>query len=163
MEVLCVTEENVPTGFCEKQEAHKTGALHRAFSVLIFNSKGEMLLQRRADCKYHSPGKWSNTACGHPLGKDIKEEATTRLFEEMGINTGIDSSYTFHYTEKVGNLWENEIDEVFVGTYDGELKPDPEEVSDYKWVDVNELRDDMERDPDIYSRWFQIIMRDNKF
>jgi len=163
LKVLEVTQENQPIGFSEKIEAHHKGTLHRAFSILIFNLDGEMLLQKRADDKYHSMGKWSNAACGHPLTDDIKSEASQRLLEEMGVETELEYSYTFHYTENVGDLYENEIDEVYVGVYTGEVRPNPDEVSAYKWIGMEELYEDMQNNPDDYSRWFQIIIRDNKW
>jgi len=163
IQVLEVTKEDNPIGLCEKMDAHEKGALHRAFSVLIYNSRGDMLLQKRADCKYHSPGKWTNAACGHPVDSSqltvdsVKAEAKKRLFEEMGIEGALEFSHKFHYEAKVEDLWENEIDYVFIGTYDGEVHPNPAEVSDYKWMPMPELLQDIEANSDSYTPWFRII------
>src|SRR6476469_10091464 len=117
----------------DKMEAHKRGLLHRAFSIFIFDARGEMLLQQRALSKYHSAGLWSNSCCSHPLpGEEVKEAATRRLNEELGFETSLGKIFDFIYRVLFENgLVENAFDHVFVGHYDGEIKVDLEEVNDY--------------------------------
>jgi len=157
---LSDTSGNI-TGYEEKMEVHRKGLLHLAFSVLIFNSKGEILLQKRADEKYHSPALWTNTCCGHPnRGEEIREAAERRLEEEMGFHCSLTHRFTFHYRADFPNgLYENEIDHVYSGTYEGSISPDPEEVSDYRWVGMDELLSDAEASPEKYTVWFREILR----
>lgn len=149
------------TGFEEKIEVHRRGLLHLAFSVLIFNAAGHLLLQRRAVEKYHSPSLWTNTCCGHPHpGEAMREAAERRLTEEMGFSCELSPWFTFHYQASFSNgLHENEIDHVFLGRYDGPVLPDPGEVSEYRWTDLEELRADAEEFPEKYTVWFREILR----
>jgi isopentenyl-diphosphate delta-isomerase len=142
----------------EKLEAHQKGVLHRAFSIFIFNSKGEMLLQKRALRKYHSPGLWSNACCSHPFpGEEIQVAALRRLQEEMGFTSPIEEAFDFSYNISFENgLTENEIDHVFVGKYDGELSANPEEIVDYTYRSMEEIRQDLLERPAIYTAWFRI-------
>ena len=119
MNVILVDENDAPIGIMEKIEVHQKALLHRAFSVFIFNSKGEMLLQKRANNKYHSPGLWTNACCSHPSpGQDTLEAATKRLQEEMGFTTAIEKVFDFIYKAPFDNgLTEYEFDHVFIGTY----------------------------------------------
>jgi isopentenyl-diphosphate delta-isomerase len=159
--VILVDENDKEIGSEEKLEAHKTGKLHRAFSIFTFNSKGEMLLHRRARAKYHSGGMWSNTCCSHPrVGEPLKEAVHRRLVEEMGFDCDLKEAFYFIYRAEVGNLTEHELDHVFVGEYDGEVIPDPEEVEDYKWVTIESLREDMQKYPEAYTEWFKIALED---
>lgn len=138
--------------------------LHLAFSVLIFNSKGELLLQKRADEKYHSPSLWTNTCCGHPNpGEEVREAAQRRLSEEMGFRCDLSHWFTFHYQAGFPNgLYENEIDHVFLGSYEGSITPDPAEVSEYCWVEMDDLRSDTEESPEKYTVWFREILKQIK-
>lgn len=149
------------TGYEEKMEVHRKGLLHLAFSVLIFNSKGELLLQKRADRKYHSSALWTNTCCGHPNpGEEIQEAAGRRLEEEMGFTCTLSHRFTFHYQAGFPNgLYENEIDHVFSGLYEGPVNPDPEEVSEYRWTTPEALRADAEEFPEKYTVWFREILK----
>ena len=133
MNVILVNEQDRQTGTMEKMEVHQKAILHRAFSVFIFNDKGEMLLQKRAVKKYHSGGLWTNTCCSHPQpGEDTLEAAGKRLQEEMGFNTTLNKAFTFIYKAELDNgLTEHEFDHVFIGNFNGEVQPDPEEVEDY--------------------------------
>src|SRR5688572_12077294 len=111
-QVILVDENDKEIGTLEKIEAHRKGLLHRAFSVLLFNSKGELLLQKRSSKKYHSAGLWTNTCCSHPKpGESVKEAASRRLQEEMGVNSNPEFAYSFIYkTELENGLIEHEFD-----------------------------------------------------
>ncbi|MCP4553333.1 MAG: isopentenyl-diphosphate Delta-isomerase [Bacteroidetes bacterium] len=157
--VVLVDRKDNTIGTIEKIEAHVTGSLHRAFSVFIFNSKGELMIQQRALSKYHSPGLWTNTCCSHPkLNEGIKESAFQRLKEEMGIECSLNSAFTFIYKSEVGQgLIEHEFDHVFVGTYDEAPLINTDEVCDWKFVKMELLRDDIDNHPDNYTEWFKIV------
>lgn len=152
------------TGYEEKMQVHRKGWLHLAFSVLIFNSKGELLIHKRAKGKYHSPSLWTNTCCGHPNpGEEIRDAAQRRLAEEMGIRCALTHRFTFHYQATFPNgLHENEIDHVFSGIYEGDIHPDPEEVSDYCWIKQEILHADAEESPEKYTVWFREILKQIK-
>ncbi len=159
-EIIIVDEQNHQIGVGGKMQVHKEGKLHRSFSVLISNHKGQVLLQKRAKEKYHSPGLWSNTCCSHPRPNcDIVAEAKRRLKEEMGIACELKEAFTFIYKTQVGNMIENEFDHVFVGKFDGTPSPNPEEVESWKWVDLQELEKDVEDNPDKYAYWFKLIIK----
>lgn len=160
--VVLVNEQDEQLGLMEKQQAHVAGLLHRAFSVFVFNSKGELLLQQRAEDKYHSPGLWTNTCCSHPRdGETYLEAAKRRLQEEMGFECELEEKFHFIYKAKLGNaLFEHELDYVFAGTYDGEININREEVDDYKWVPMDELIADMNSNPEHYTVWFKIIFKE---
>jgi isopentenyl-diphosphate delta-isomerase len=160
-EVVLVDETDHETGILEKLEAHQKGLLHRAVSVLLFNSKGEMLLQKRAEGKYHSAGLWTNACCSHPRpGEPPFGAAHRRLKEEMGIIAALDFAFAFCYTARVGDLIENEFDHVFTGVADEVPVPDPSEVSDWKYQSKAELDIAMARQPDSFTAWFRILMAD---
>jgi isopentenyl-diphosphate delta-isomerase len=157
--VILVDKNDNQIGTEEKMKAHIEGKLHRCFSIFIFNSKGELLLQKRAKEKYHSGGLWSNTCCSHPRpNKKIEEEAKKRLKEEMGMDSELQEVFSFTYKAKVGDLIENEIDHVFFGTFDGRPKPNPKEVEDWKWVNPDEIKKDMKENPSKYTPWFRTIL-----
>jgi isopentenyl-diphosphate Delta-isomerase len=158
--VILVDTNDTPVGQMEKLKAHLKGELHRALSILIFNSDGEILLQQRAFSKYHTPGLWSNTCCSHPRpGEDSLEAATRRLQEEMGFTTPLIKSFDFIYKAHFDNgLIEHEFDHVFFGTFDGEPVINPEEANDFEWVKLNNLMEDMRSSPENYTVWFRIIM-----
>jgi isopentenyl-diphosphate delta-isomerase len=153
--VILVDPDDEAIGTAAKLEAHTSGALHRAFSVFVMNRRGEILLQRRADGKYHSGGRWSNTCCGHPRpGEETADAAARRLGEEMGF--GCDLRWLFAFTYRVemeDGLWEHEIDHVFLGRHDADPSPDPEEVGEWRWVSPRTLRAEMDRAPDRFTPW----------
>lgn len=153
--VILVSPADEELGSAEKLEAHVSGALHRAFSVFVLNSRGEILLQRRASSKYHSGGLWSNTCCGHPRpGEDTDVAALRRLREEMGFACDLRHLFTFSYRADLDQgLSEHEIDHVFVGVYDGEPAPNPGEVAEWRWVRPGTLRAELTRAPDRFTRW----------
>jgi isopentenyl-diphosphate delta-isomerase len=159
--ILVDTNDNV-IGTMEKMEAHYKGALHRAFSVLLYNTEGQLLLQKRAHTKYHSAGLWTNTCCSHPLpGEKIEDAAKRRLQEEMGIDASTKFAYSFIYkTQLEKQLIEHEYDHVFVGTFDGEPSINKSEVDDWKFVDTDWLQKDIQLNPENYTYWFRMIMSD---
>jgi len=157
-EVILVDERDNQIGTEEKLKAHKEAKLHRAFSVLVFNEKGELLLQKRAKTKYHSPGLWTNTCCSHPApGKDLMQEAKKRLKEEMGFECDLKESFSFIYKADLGDLTEYEFDHVLLGKFSGDPSPDREEAEDWKWIDLQYLKKDIKENPEIYTPWFRII------
>lgn len=160
-DVILVDNEDKEIGIEEKMKAHLDGKLHRAFSVLVFNSKGELLIQQRSKNKYHSAELWSNTVCSHPHPRqNILDEIHKRLKEEMGFDCPIRESFVFYYRKKFRNgLIENEIDHVFVGEYNGKVIPNPEEVSSFKWISIEELKEDLKKNPNKYTYWFKLIVR----
>ena len=154
-EIVLVDENDQQTGIMEKIEAHKKGLLHRAFSVFILNSSGQLLLQKRAAGKYHSPGLWTNTCCSHPRpGETVMKAAVRRLKEEMGISCSLKESFTFIYRSEFDNgLTEHELDHVIVGISDNVPLPDPNEVDDFKYVDLLNLKEYIDNNPEQYSVW----------
>jgi isopentenyl-diphosphate delta-isomerase len=158
-EIILVDENDNAIGTTDKMEAHQKGLRHRAFSIFIFNSKGEMLLQKRAANKYHSAGLWSNACCSHPsAGEETKEAALRRLNEELGFKTPIQKIFDFTYKADFENgLKENEFDHVFVGEYESEIKMNPEEVEDYSFKSINEIQQELANNPSKYTAWFKIV------
>ena len=157
-DVVLVNEHDDEIGFMPKLEAHQKGALHRAFSVFIFNSKGELLLQQRALGKYHSEGLWSNTCCSHPLPNEATASAAVRrLQEEMGLQSTLNFVFSFLYKAKLDNgLTEHELDHVFWAVSDHEPIINTSEVSNFKYVDPDFLRTDMQQHPNRYTEWLKI-------
>ncbi|KAA0992524.1 isopentenyl-diphosphate Delta-isomerase [Dyadobacter aurulentus] len=157
-QVVLVNEEDEAVGLMPKLEAHQKGMLHRAFSVFIFNTNGEMLLQRRAFGKYHSEGLWSNTCCSHPFPDESAHHAAVRrLREEMGITAGLDFLFTFQYRAALENgLTENELDHVFWGISDEKPLINTEEVSDFKYIKLSDLKKDLSQNPSRYTEWLKI-------
>ena len=144
-------------GIMSKTLAHKSPNLHRAFSVFLYHDN-KMLIQKRAASKYHSPNKWANACCSHPRSKEnIKESAIKRLKEELNVSCNIEELYSFIYMSKYNDdLFEYELDHVFIGEYNGEVKLDKNEASEYKWIDIKELSDDLVNNPNKYATWFII-------
>jgi isopentenyl-diphosphate delta-isomerase len=158
MEIILVDEHDVQTGTMGKMEAHQKAMLHRAFSIFIFNEKGEMLLHKRADKKYHSGGLWTNACCSHPKpGEETLTAAQLRLQEEMGFKTELTKAFDFIYKAPFENgLTEHEFDHVFIGKYDGDIVPNADEVSDYCFKPVDEIKSSMLSHPQKYTEWFKI-------
>ncbi|MDQ7092845.1 isopentenyl-diphosphate Delta-isomerase [Desulfosporosinus sp. PR] len=143
----------------EKMEAHFKGVLHRAFSIFIFNSSKQLLLQKRNKDKYHSGGLWTNTCCGHPrYGETLTDAIHRRLGEEMGVSCELKELFSFLYQVGFENkLIENEYDHIFIGTYNGICCPNFNEVEEYKWVNVNEIKLEMAISPQNYTYWFRCL------
>ena len=154
-QVILVDKNDKPIGKIGKLEAHQKGLLHRAISVFIFNSKGEMLLQKRALHKYHTPGLWSNTACSHPRSNEIvKRAAERRLKEEMGIYCDL-----YLYKADFDNgLIENELDHVYIGFSDQTPKPNPLEVAEYRFINSSDLTEEIKENPHKFTPWFKICV-----
>ncbi|SEM25580.1 isopentenyl-diphosphate Delta-isomerase [Chryseobacterium taichungense] len=162
--VVLVNPEDQITGTMEKQQAHVNGLLHRAFSVFLFNSKGEMLLQKRASGKYHSPLKWTNAVCSHPrIEETYLEGARRRVKEELGIEADLSEKFSFIYKADVGNgLWEHELDHVFVGIFEDEFYLNKEEVEEVRYITLEDLDQEMSEHPENFTEWFKIILEEYK-
>tara|TARA_B100001778_G_scaffold236031_1_gene196821 strand:+ start:213 stop:731 length:519 start_codon:yes stop_codon:yes gene_type:complete len=156
--VILVDKNDNQVGLMPKLEAHEKGVLHRAFSIFIFNSKYELLLQKRASSKYHSGGLWTNTCCSHPReGEETLDAANRRLDEEMGIKTSLRKVYDFIYKAELDNqLTEHEFDHVFYGVCDNDPILNKDEAEDFKWVDMETLNNDIIKNEDNYTVWFKI-------
>lgn len=156
--LILVDEHDREVGVLEKMPVHEQGLLHRAFSIFIFNSKGELLLQQRADHKYHSAGHWTNSCCSHPRhGEEVGDAVHRRLMEEMGMECKLAFQFSFIYRHEFSNgLTEHELDHVYFGKSDEVPQPDPEEVQDWKYVKIEELKHDLEKNPDQYSPWLRV-------
>ena len=157
--VILVDEQDHELGLMEKMQAHYEGKLHRALSVFVFNSKKEMLLQKRANSKYHSAGLWTNTCCSHPRKNETVESAANRrLQEEMGMSCELNYKFNFIYKTKFeNNLIENDLDYVYVGFSDVAPIPNPEEVSEYRYASIQEIENDLKLNPHNYTEWFKLI------
>ena len=158
-EVILVNEKNEQIGTMPKMEAHEKAALHRAFSVFVLNDIGELLLQQRATSKYHSPLLWTNTCCSHQrVGESNIEAGKRRLFEEMGFVTELKDVVSFIYKAPFDNgLTEHEFDHVLVGTYNEDPNINIDEVNNFKWMTLENVKVDMELHPEVYTEWFKII------
>ena len=158
-QVILVDEQDNPIGLMEKIEAHEKALLHRAFSVFIFNNKGELMLQQRAKDKYHSPLLWTNTCCSHQRdGETNLEAGKRRLQEEMGFVTDLEEVFSFVYKAPFDNgLTEHELDHVMVGFYNDKPTLNREEAESYKWMTLEEVKVDMSLNPNEYTAWFKII------
>ncbi|MBI2173270.1 MAG: isopentenyl-diphosphate Delta-isomerase [Candidatus Aenigmarchaeota archaeon] len=157
--LILVDSSDREVGYEQKEKCHKNPApLHRAFSIFIFNRKGELLIQRRNSKKVTWGGVWSNTCCSHPRkGESLQNAAKRRLKEELGFTTDLRHLFHFTYDAAWNKEWgEHELDHVFVGEYDGEVSPSKEEVENCKWVDAEELKKDMKKNAGSYTPWFKI-------
>ncbi|MDD7276045.1 MAG: isopentenyl-diphosphate Delta-isomerase [Bacteroidales bacterium] len=156
--VVLVDELDNKVGLMEKMEAHINPTLHRAFSIFIFNSKNEMLLQQRALSKYHTPGLWTNTCCSHPRdGESLHDATNRRLQEEMGMQCELKEAFSFIYKADVmQGLVEHEFDHVFIGTSDDLPIINKDEVESFRYDTVENIKADIERNPQNYTAWFKI-------
>lgn len=158
-QVILVNTQDEPIGLMPKLEAHEKGVLHRAFSVFILNEKKQVMLQQRAHHKYHSPLLWTNTCCSHQrAGETNLQAGKRRLQEEMGIVTELKELFHFIYKAPFDNgLTEHELDHVMVGYYEKQPEINPDEVESWKWMHIEEIRQDLQQNPDLYTVWFKII------
>ncbi len=158
-QVILVDEQDNPIGLMEKMEAHRKALLHRAFSVFVFNDKGELMLQQRAEEKYHSPLLWTNTCCSHQRDKETNIEAgKRRLKEEMGFVCELKNIFSFVYKAPFDNgLTEHEFDHVMIGFYNEYPKINEKEVNDFKWVLLEDIKNNIQQNPQEYTEWFKII------
>lgn len=161
--VILVDEHDNQLGLMPKMEAHEKAVLHRAFSVFIFNSDGDLMLQQRAAHKYHSPLLWTNTCCSHQRdGESNIEAGKRRLVEEMGFSTELKEVFSFIYKAPFDNgLTEHELDHVMVGYFDGVPEVNPEEVASFKWMSLEAIKEDIELHPNLYTAWFKIIFKES--
>lgn len=159
--VILVNEKDEPLGLMPKLEAHEKAQLHRAFSVFILNDKNELMLQQRAAHKYHSPLLWANTCCSHQReGESNIQAGTRRLQEEMGFSVALKELFWFIYKAPFDNgLTEHELDHVMIGYANQDPVINPEEVADWKWMDIDAVREDIEQNPQLYTAWFKIIFQ----
>ncbi len=157
-EVILVNESDEQIGTMEKMEAHQKALLHRAFSVFIFNENGEMLLQKRAANKYHSPLLWTNACCSHPMpGENTEAAAHRRLKEELGFDTALAYAFHFIYQTPFDNgLTEHELDHVFIGSYAGDIFPNAEEVASYGFFSTGHIEAELVSNAEQYTVWFRI-------
>lgn len=158
--LILVDENDEPLGSMTKLDVHRKGVLHRAFSVFVFNTSMELLLQQRADTKYHSAGLWSNTCCSHPrYGEDTAAAAKRRLKEEMGLECDPNFLFSFIYKADVGNrLTEHEYDHVFICISNEIPKPHPDEVKSWKYLSLTDLNNHMDNNPEEYTEWLKICL-----
>ena len=158
-QVILVDTNDKMIGLMPKMEAHQKGLLHRAFSVFVFNDQNELMLQQRALHKYHSPGLWTNTCCSHQRdGESSLEAGSRRLLEEMGFQTPLKNTFSFIYTATFDNgLTEHEFDHIMLGTYNDAPKINKEEVAAWKWMSIEDVKENIQNEPDIYTAWFKII------
>ena len=158
--VILVDENDFPIGSMEKMEAHKKGLLHRAFSVLLFNDSGELLLQKRSGSKYHSPGLWTNTCCSHPrINESVLDAGYRRLQEEMGITASLEKSFDFIYKAQLDKgIVEHEFDHVLIGKFNDKPSINPDEVDSWLYMHPEKILREFEANPENWTEWFKIIL-----
>jgi len=163
--VILVNEQDIALGTMEKLEAHEKGLLHRAFSIFIFNSNKELLLQRRALTKYHSAGLWTNTCCSHPRPEEEAiNAARRRLKEEMGFDTELNFKVKFLYKTPFENgLTEHELDYIFVGHYNLQPTINHDEVDSFKWMSIDQIKQEIKSSPQNFTSWFKIAINSFEF
>lgn len=160
--VILVDKHDRKLGLMPKIEAHEKGLLHRAFSIFIFNSTGQMLIQKRASSKYHTPGLWTNACCSHQVdGEDVQDGLSRRLTEEMGLRlTSFNKAFEFVYKAELDNgLFEHELDHVYISVSDEQPQPNPEEVEDFKYVEPELLLIEVEKTPHLFTPWFKLLLK----
>ena len=156
-EIILVDIFDKEIGTGEKLEVHRQKKLHRAFSLFIADGRGNILLQKRAEGKYHSGGLWCNACCSHPRkGERLKEAVARRAKEELGIDIVPHELFHFIYFEDFGDLAEYELDHVFLAQYTGEVQADPSEIAETRWVSIFDLKEELEQHPERFAAWFQI-------
>lgn len=163
-DLILVDEEDNKIGILDKELVHIGGYLHRAFSIFIFNNKGELLMQQRAENKYHSANKWSNTCCSHPIeGEDIEFTIQRRLHEEMGISCALQFSFQFIYKAPLDNsMIEHELDYVYMGISNDTPMPSAKEVKNWCYMNLQTLEFNLQNDETLYTSWLKICFKDVK-
>lgn len=158
--LILVDNQDNPIGIMDKLEAHLKGLLHRAFSIFIWNQKRELLIHKRAPNKYHSANLWTNTCCSHPQPNEATMDAAIRrLQEEVGFSTNLQHRFHFIYKTKLeNNLIEHELDHVFIGEYNEDFTPNPDEISETRWISIENLKNELETSPDNFTYWFKEII-----
>lgn len=158
--VVLVDKDNNPIGTQEKLEAHIKGSLHSAFSIFVFNAQGHLLIQQRSKLKYHTPGLWSNTCCSHPrLDESSLNAVKRRIHEEMGFVCNVSSLFSCYYNLELDNhLIEHENNQLYIGEYNGNPNPNPKEVSNWRWVKLDKLSEEMILSPDRFTPWFILMI-----
>jgi isopentenyl-diphosphate delta-isomerase len=159
--IVLVNENDESIGSIGKLEAHQKGLLHRAFSIIVWNNQNQILIHQRAFGKYHSEGLWTNTCCSHPkMGETVIEAAHRRLKEEMGFDCQLEQKFHFIYKVKLENqLIENELDHVLIGEFNENPSPNPDEVHDYRWISLPELKKEIDEKPTTFTFWFKEIIQ----
>lgn len=159
--IILVDKNDQEIGTGGKMKVHQDGTLHRAFSIFVFNTENEMLLQKRAKAKYHCGGLWTNTCCSHPQKGELLEEAThRRLQEEMGFDCELKEIDSFIYKAKFDNgLTEHEYDHIFIGKFNDQPNLNPEEADDCEWIDPDSLKEKIKKNPENFTVWFKIAMK----
>lgn len=156
-DIILVNTEDEPVGYGSKEEVHRKGLLHRAFSVFLYHGD-KLLIQQRAEGKYHSAGLWANTCCSHPRqGETLEAAVKRRLLEEAGIVCETKEIFSFVYRHVFHeNLYEHEFDHVFLGAFQGDCRMNPEEVQAFRWIGLEELEEELRERPENYASWFKI-------
>lgn len=159
--IVLVNEKDENIGSVGKLEAHQKGLLHRAFSIIVWNDQNEILIHQRAFGKYHSEGLWTNTCCSHPkLEETVLEAAHRRLQEEMGFDCVLEQKFHFIYQVELENqLIEHELDHVLIGKFNENPTPNPEEVKDFRWITLPELKNEIAKNPSEFTFWFKEIIQ----
>jgi isopentenyl-diphosphate delta-isomerase len=159
--IVLVNENDENIGSIGKLEAHQKGLLHRAFSIIVWNNQNQILIHQRAFGKYHSEGLWTNTCCSHPkMGETVIEAAHRRLKEEMGFDCQLEQKFHFIYKVELENqLIENELDHVLIGKFNENPSPNPDEVNDYRWISLPELKKEIDEKPTTFTFWFKEIIQ----
>lgn len=159
--VILVDQNDQMVGTMEKMRAHQEGLLHRAFSIFVFNSQGELLIQKRAPIKYHTGSLWSNTCCSHPKpNESVEETLQYKLHQEMGFQCELERAFSITYRAELGNgLVENELDHVYIGSFNGDPQPNHEEVCDWKYIALQDLKKEMEQHPNAFTPWFKLLLQ----
>lgn len=157
--LIVVNEDDQIIDYLDKRTCHLgEGILHRAFSIFIFNSTGEVLIQKRSAQKHLWPLYWSNSCCSHPRkGEDLQNATSRRLAEELGISTPLKHIFTFQYHARYRDIGsEREVCAVLIGKSDMPIKVNPREVAEWKFISPNDLTRELALHPELYSPWFKM-------
>jgi len=171
-DLIVVNKDDRVLSYKDKDECHAVnGILHRAYSIYIFNSKQELLIQQRSKDKNLWPLFWSNTCCSHPhpvchsdpaaKEKSLFKQAQQRLSEEFGFTTKLKFLYKFNYKaqyKKIGS--ETELCYVLLGKYNGVVKPNNKEIADFKWLNIDWLKKNIKQNPNKYTPWFKLEIKE---